>query len=360
MSRIVLSGYFGFNNLGDEAVLYSMVEGIRRGLGPVKITVLSSSPADTARELDVEAVNRWHPGRVFGTLRNSDILVSGGGSLLQDVTGAKSLYYYLGIIRLARALGKKVMVFAQGMGPLVRESSRRSAARVLNKVDAITVRDRDSLELLRSIGVTGEIAVTADPVLGLTVSDSALEKGQAVLQQHGLADHKYILVCPRRWQDDAYLEPLVTALVALQREDYGICLFPFHKPEDTAVCRTAAETLGAGAVVLAESLALEEILGVFGRAGLVIGMRLHSLIFAAVAGTPMVGISYDPKVDSFLRLVGQPCAGPASRLPVGALLNSCGEVLNATTVYRQRLQTKRESLRKEAEKNYLLLAGLLE
>lgn len=357
MSKVVLSGYFGFNNLGDEAVLYSMVRGIRKELGEdTDITVLSNSPDATAKWLEVKAVNRWQPLAALSALRSCDVLVSGGGSLLQDVTGAKSLYYYLGVIGLAKMLGKKVMIFAQGMGPLMRNSSRRSAARMLNMADVITVRDVASRHLLREIGVSRPVTITADPVLVLGTDD--VPGGFAVT---GVSlPENYILVCPRRWRDDAYLAELVKALAQLQRQGRKVVLFPFHQPEDTAVCRDIAAKLPTGAIVLERSMTMEDTISVFDGAELVIGLRLHSLIFAAVAGTPMVGISYDPKVDAFLKRVNQPCCGAAEELSAEALVDISTDILAKPDGYRRQLEQSREVLARAAVHNYHLLAALLD
>ncbi|MBO8168476.1 MAG: polysaccharide pyruvyl transferase CsaB [Thermoanaerobacteraceae bacterium] len=359
MTKIVLSGYFGFGNLGDEAILASMVQGIRKQVHDADITVLSNSPQQTAGELQVRAVNRWSISQVVPAIKNCDIFVSGGGSLLQDVTGSKNLLYYLGLIWLAQRFRRKVMVFAQGIGPLTRKVSRFHVAKVLNKTEVISVRDRESYKLLRSIGVTRDIFVTADPVLALDVSGIYTGQAARLIESFGLQGDRVIVVCPRPWGDNAFVESLITALLYLKREKYRLCLLPFHHPGDLELCRELAASLGEGAVVLDRRLSFGEIFGLFAQAQLVIGMRLHSLIFAAAAGTPMVGISYDPKVDSFLNQVEQPCAGHVGRLTAGAVVAPVGEVLNAPYSYRERLEKNLTGLKKRALENYHLLSRLV-
>jgi len=355
VGKVVLSGYFGFNNLGDEAVLCGMVQGIRREIEGTDIIVLSNAPEETAVNLRVQAVNRWNPVQVLSAIRQSDVLVSGGGSLLQDVTGVKSLYYYLGIITLAKRLGKRVMVFAQGMGPLLRDSSQRNTARILNRVDAITVRDEDSYALLCSIGVKNEVTVTADPVLGLTGSTAA----QGLSEKYGLTQGRYILVSPRRWKEDNHVAPLVQALRDLQDEGWDICLFPFHKPEDTQLCREIARQLTGEVRLLEEPLSMNVIRSIFSGAVMVLGMRLHSLIFAAAGNTPMVGISYDPKVDAFLQRVEQPNAGAAGTLSGDILMASCRQVIEAAPRYRRLLAKRQQELALMVQENYRQLAELV-
>ena len=142
--KILLSGYYGFDNAGDDAVLFAIVQALREMVKDGKITVLSNQPEKTAKEFGVNAVNRWGKKEIFRAVRNCDVLISGGGSLLQDVTSKNGILYYLGIIKLAQMLGKKVMVYAQGIGPIREPRNRKLTAKILYKVQAITVRDFES------------------------------------------------------------------------------------------------------------------------------------------------------------------------------------------------------------------------
>lgn len=117
MSRLVISGYYGFGNAGDEAMLAAILEAILEVVPEADITVISGNPRHTAEKHGVKAVGRFDVTGIFNAIKRCDLLISGGGSLLQDVTSNRSLYYYLSIISLANMLGKKVMLYAQGMGP---------------------------------------------------------------------------------------------------------------------------------------------------------------------------------------------------------------------------------------------------
>ncbi len=361
MTRLLLSGYFGFGNLGDDAILYSMVGRIRTQRKDCEITVLSNCPKDTARDLDVTAVNRWNLKDVISAIRGCDVFISGGGSLLQDITGVKSLLYYLGLIWLAQKLNKKVMIFAQGLGPLTGKNSRSKTTKILNKTDVITVRDKDSAELLNCIGVTKQVTITADPVLSLANEDRQLLRQETkILSEFQLDGEKLIVVCPRAWNDNVFLDPLAEALSALHSEGYQICLVPFHLPGDLLFCQTIADSIGQDAVIIDRPLDLKEVAALFSQAGLVIGMRLHSLIIAAALGTPMVGISYDPKVEAFLRTVEQPCAGNAEQVTAGALMRTVGEVLNAPSSFSGRLEKNMALLSSRVDRSYQLLYELIE
>ena len=125
MSRIVVSGYYGSKNAGDEAMLAAMLE-VLGDLDPkLHITVISADPEDTRKRHGVDAVSWLGLPAIIRELRQADLLISGGGSLLQNVTSRRSLYYYMGIIFLAFMAGLKVMLYAQGIGPIRGHLPRR-------------------------------------------------------------------------------------------------------------------------------------------------------------------------------------------------------------------------------------------
>lgn len=305
--RILISGYYGFSNAGDEAVLSMIISGLREESGgSVDISVLSASPVETASAYGVDAVPRMSPKRVMAALNECDLLISGGGSLLQDATSLKSLMYYLTVIRMAQIRQKKVMILGQGIGPLKRWISRRTVADVLDHVDCITVRDSQSAELLKNIGVKRpEITVTADPTLLLTPSPA--EEVDSLLAEAGLApDTDIIAVSLRGWDIAHGLEEEMIS--ALERLSLGISarmlFINMHMPGDSHISERAQENIWSAAVQ-PRIWSAQQIVGVLGRCRLVIGMRLHALILAAAAGTPSIGIAYDPKVEQFCLSVDQ-------------------------------------------------------
>ncbi len=180
MSRVVLSGYYGFGNAGDEAVLAAMIKALRRVEPQLSLTVLSARPEETARQYGVSAVSRTSVGAIWRAIAAADLLISGGGGLLQDVTGGGSIPYYLGVVWIAQLLKKPVFFYAQGVGPVRKLAGRLLVRRIVNRVEAITVRDGESAAELRRLGVTRPpIAVTADPVFGLEV-DGQKTAGQKI------------------------------------------------------------------------------------------------------------------------------------------------------------------------------------
>ena len=113
--RIVISGYYGFNNSGDEAMLFAILKALYQRFGDTDITVISGNPERTTHTFGVKAIPRFDGFSILKCLYNSDLLISGGGSLLQDVTSWKSLIYYLSIIFTGVCFRKKVFLMLRGL-----------------------------------------------------------------------------------------------------------------------------------------------------------------------------------------------------------------------------------------------------
>lgn len=307
MYNILISGYYGFDNIGDESILRSVITSIRSRLPDCTLTVLSHDPAGTREKYGVEAVDRMAPMEIVRAVKRCDMLISGGGSLLQDVTSSKSIQYYLSIIRLAKHYHKKVFIYSQGIGPIDRPANRRATARVLRTVDGIVVRDERSANLLEEIGIPREkVVITADPVLRMARRDKT--DGAEALRKAGVPEQRGLTVgwAIREKDKGSPLMGEVMECIRWLKEKYGAesVLIPFHYEEDLAVSREIASRLDGAAFCLQEKYLSEDMLSIIGNMDLMVGMRLHSLIYAAIQGVPMVGISYDPKCTAFLRSVG--------------------------------------------------------
>ncbi len=307
MSKIVLSGYYGFSNAGDESILYAIITMFRKIDPAIEITVLSNDPAKTEKLYNVKAVSRWRWPQIIRALMSCDLLISGGGSLLQDVSSKNSPLYYLAIIFLARLLGKPVHVFAQGIGPLTHKFNRRLTAWILNHVDAITVRDAGSRDELLALGVTRPVEVTADPVLGLSQESIEGVNVADILERYNICfteEDRKLGVFIRPWQDNSYMAELAKALDLLVEQGWKVVFVPMQFPRDIAAAKDTAKLMQGEATVLREMYGPKEIMALIRQFDVILGMRLHALVDAAVLGKPIVGLSYDPKVDRFLEQVG--------------------------------------------------------
>lgn len=364
MARLVLSGYYGFNNTGDEAVLYSIVRLFRSLQPDLKFTVLSNDPVKTSKLYNVDAVNRWNFKEVFQALRSADLLISGGGSLLQDVTSSRSLIYYLGVVALAKLLRKPVVYYAQGVGPITSEWGQKLIPLISNKADVITVRDQASKDLLLKLKVNRPpIYVTADAVLSLYHREIERHPGQEVLKRHGVDWEKgqpLIGISVREYRNlSGYLKVLAQLGDELIQRGYRVILLPFHFPDDVCVCREVARLMKEEAVLIKEQCTVIEMLGLLGELKLVVGMRLHALIMAAVMGVPAVGISYDPKVDSFLKISEQPNAGRVETLDYSVLSEEVFTVLDNYEEALERLSRRVNELRAESRRTAEYVLELL-
>lgn len=317
---IVLSGYYGFANSGDEAVLHAIITALRQEAAAaevdLRVIVLSGNPAETARIHGVEAAHRMRPFAVLRSLMRADALVSGGGSLLQDVTSAKSMHYYLAVIRLAQWLGKPVFIYAQGIGPIARRNRFAPMIRTLfQRCRYISVRDPESKALVASFGLdAGRIEVVPDPVMGLGNGVKAAKPDGGV---------RRLGVSVRFWREDRReLEAIAEGLIGVMEErgDVQVELLPFHLPADRQASEFVADRM-AGRASLRERIHIHrgtehprDMLKEVAACDALLGMRLHSLIYAATSGVPPIAVSYDPKIDYFMHWLGETPVGATETL----------------------------------------------
>jgi polysaccharide pyruvyl transferase CsaB len=360
--KIVISGYYGFGNLGDEAVLYSMLHALRRGIPGLEVTVLSNDPPATARDYGVRAVDRWNVREVAGAIRRADLLVSGGGSLLQDITGLQSLFYYLGVIWLARLLRRPVVYYAQGIGPVTSKSGRRLVGLTTRGARAVTVRDEESLQDLRAMGVRRPVEVTADPVLGLRPEDIDMAAGAEILRRHGVTPGAGVvgvsvrpLAGPAAWEME-----LARALDRLARAGRTVVFVPMQSPADLVISREVAAVMREPHVLISEKLNVPQMISLVGNLDLLVGMRLHALIFAAVCGVPPVGIAYDPKVERFLRRIGVDPAGRPHEIEGDALAGMAEQFLDRRERIAGNITRHVEQLRRAAGRTAEVVKEILE
>ncbi len=313
----VISGYYGFDNSGDDSILKAIVENLRELKPDIKILALSNDPKETAELYGVNSIHRFNLPKIYGGIKHASLLISGGGSLIQDITSDKSLAYYLFIISLANRLGTKVMLYSNGIGPILNKRNYPKIRKVLDRVECITLRERSSLAELEKIGVRNQnITVTADPAFTLTpAADDAVDE---ILQKSGIEPSEaFACVSIRPWQNlGRGFETEVARSAKHLSEKYGmkILFMPMQCPKDVAITKRIAALSGKAARVAPENLAPAEMLGLTKRARIVIGMRLHTLIYAASAATPIIGLIYDPKVSAIMDYIGQ-----SACLPVEAL-----------------------------------------
>jgi len=352
--RLVLSGYYGFRNSGDEAVLLSILNALEQAgedqgvfIEPI---VLSGDPTWTARQYGVWSVPRMKIREVREAIAASDGVISGGGSLLQDATGLGSIPYYLGILEMARWARKPTFIYAQGIGPVKRRMFGPFIARAMRKAAYVSVRDAESAALLAGFGVPEDrVAVVPDPVMGMPLppagaaevrgaavaggaagsepraaagagaGERAADAGEAAAARADTDRPPLVGVSVRFWRGDrSDLDRTAAALAALaQKRAVRLRFLPFHEGADEDASRYVIERLGAAASmaeIAPTHEAPQEMLREIDRCDLLVGMRLHSLIYAANREVPLLGLSYDPKIDQFLHRLGDRAIGTVDAL----------------------------------------------
>ncbi len=305
--KLLLAGYFGSGNIGDEAILQALVSRLRKEFPYGKITALSDDPLGTSRSYNIDSVHKYSLFHILKELASCDAFVLGGGGLLQDSTSARSLFYYSLLIFLAKHLRKKTILLGQGIGPVRNKSLLR---RALKNVDLVSVRDEISLKELISIGAKPKkLVLTAD--LSFLLGSPDKENGKKLLEIEGINKCRSRLIGvalrpPVKVRDPASKYKAVAALCdhLIKEKDSQIVFLIFKYPDDMDAIDRVMGFMKYPAHILLRRCTPAEMLDVISSFDALVGMRLHSLIFSSMAGTPGFGLSYDPKVESFQRSTG--------------------------------------------------------
>ena len=293
LPAVLLCGYYGQHNLGDDALLAALLASV-----PSSWRVIATA-ADQRRireQFRIRTCSRRRPLALLLALLRSRVLVLGGGSLLQDTTSFRSLLYYLGLILTARLLGRSVLLWGQGLGPLRGTTAQRLVRLILPMVQGISWRDPDSAALAARWGIEGETG--RDPVWSLLIPTASPDAKPAVSPAAGS-----LCLCwrPTPLLDAAGWQRLRHFAVERSRTlQVSVCLVPFHRHQDGPFLEAQAERLQAAGVTCRFWHPDSPEAFVQGLAGahLVVAMRLHALILAAMADCPLMALSYDPKVQS--------------------------------------------------------------
>jgi polysaccharide pyruvyl transferase CsaB len=333
----VISGYYGYANPGDEAILGVLLSELRALWPEAHLQVISGTPEETAATYQVESLLWSDPAAISTAVQSVDLVVSGGGGIFHDYGGFPpdglftegnwGLGFHVTAGALAALFGKPHVIYAVGVGPLLTEHGRSYTRAICETASVISVRDEESRELLVEIGVPAErVVVTADPAFLFEPATAA--RAQEILAAEGVAaadgSRPLIGIAIRHWAHGVEQEEWEAALaeglrVFLETTPGQLVFLPFQRfpgeqEDDLAVARrvsallqeslsTAAMHLLTGICTPAEKAAL------LGRCQAVVGMRLHALIFSMTAGVPFVALTYDDKVRQLVRRAGRAAFG---------------------------------------------------
>jgi polysaccharide pyruvyl transferase CsaB len=360
---VVVSGYYGYDNLGDEAILEQIIGELAGLCAREEIVVLSNDPEKTVRLYGTKAVNRWQLLPLTTTLRSTRLFISGGGGLFQDTRNLNSVLFYGGQIMLARQAGTKIMIYAQGLGPLKNPLSRLLTQKFFKLADSITVRDEKSQRLLQSWSIDAE--KTADPVWRLEKTplpegfDSQLKRGGG--NQDDGAPLVGLSLRPSSQLTGENLKQLADILKNNLPGRAKLILLPFKADSDQPVLDAFAQScqkndLACQFIDTTDLARPSQWLSLMEKFDFVIGMRLHALVMALKAGKPVIGIPYDPKVSDILSVFGQPVFNLESRPADWAQILS--QSLTRLPELAQLARSNASLMENSACKNFELLAKI--
>ncbi len=294
--RFLISGYYGFGNLGDEALLAIIASELKSRYPLATIDALSSDPEKTKHDLAIEATPRWDQNAIRDAIGRADIVLSGGGGLLQNATSLKSLLYYANIIRVAIRAGKRTMIFGQSIGPLD-FWGKQTVRECCKNLSAATARDGRSRDLLASL-VGIEVERTADPVLLYRPPEDAPRMDRVGL---GRESEPLVVVCARKTSHASDAIGVLAATIDRLATKHGarVALVPFDGVPDADFATTVIKKCESQPN-LVELNGLDEVAAAIASARLVVGVRFHALVLALRFGVPFLHIAYDPKVSGFV------------------------------------------------------------
>jgi polysaccharide pyruvyl transferase CsaB len=322
---ILVVGYYGFGNIGNETILSIMLAQLRDKRPELRVVVASGNPRETEAAHGVQAVAWNDMAGIHRAVQVSDLVIVGGGGLFHDYWGVDpdsfltdqhwGIAYYAGPALLATLYRKPLMFYAVGVGPLISGHGRKLTRIAAQAAHVITVRDPGSKTLLQELGVpAGRIRITADPACAF---QPAVTSNLEHLLDPGFDLRRPVLgVTPRHWSVGVhpdFLEREFAAAFDLFLEQTGgsVVFVPFQhlsgeRENDRATAQRLLDhmRLRDKAAIFHDPATPENVFGALGECDLVLGMRLHALLFAANAGVPAVAVSYDPKVDEFIKRLG--------------------------------------------------------
>lgn len=283
---VLLFGYYGFGNLGDELLLESVVNLLStNGIDKSKVAVLSSSPNQTEITFGLKSFNRQNILQIFKALINSKTLLLGGGGIFQDATSVHSCLYYWFVVRFAKLLRVKAWAIGQSVGPLKSKIGKFATRDAFSICFYRGVRDFNSFNILKNWDLEAEI--TSDYVVSLDISGTENTGNSLLVNVRGehetLSDR--VVATASRYAKENKLDIIA---VGLSEEDI-----------ETINFYVEAKAFSPSAVVLIKSIEdFEELLH---KAKYSLGMRFHFILLSCLAKLQVSAASYDPKVASLAK-----------------------------------------------------------
>ena len=357
----LISGYYGFENSGDDAILTAIINNLKEIKPNIKIAVLSKKPEQTTNDFNVDSIDRFNIFQVYKAMKRSQLFINGGGNLIQDVTSTRSLIYYLSTIILAKKIGLKVMLYANGIGPVRKPTNRFLTSKIIDKVDVITLREESSARELKSLNIsTPKVIITADPALVLRPIESSI--AVELLKKDGIwVDKPLIGISIRNWAGyQNYSSAVAQAADYINTNLNAVPVFiPMHFPHDVKASEDVISKMKTKAYIIKTKHNIAETLGIFNELQMVIGMRLHALIYATSLEIPAIGLIYDSKVEGFLEYVNQPSAGRVETLDAASLITLIDKIWLEKDAIKASLAASNQLMKQKAFSNAEIAISML-
>lgn len=353
-------GYIGFNNSGDDAIFDIFSKLFLDKYPKSNITVLSNSK-DNLFSDKINHIYGFNIFKIMKEIKKNQLVIANGGSLLQDETSSRSLYYYLSIIWYAKLHNKKVVMLANGLGPIYKDYNKKLVRNIVDKVDLITFRDKESYEFAKQIGIKNpKIEVTADMVFNYKDMPK-IEVCDNIFLNEGIpTDKKIIGVMLRPWSNDeryiANIAKLCDKLIT--EKNVNILFIPMQKTRrinDIATSQEVIKRMSNKAYILEGTYNYEEICCIIRTMELVISMRLHSIIYALISGIPVYGLAYQSKVKSYLSEINLPVENDLNNLDVQKIFDELVKLMENRDEVSQNINKKIVEFKNKANLNMTIL-----
>ncbi len=360
---VVVSGYYGFDNLGDEAILEVIVRDLQQLVAPDQIVVLSQNPEKTSSTYGVKSVDRWNFGEIGSLFLNSRLFLSGGGGLYQDASSVKSVVYYTALAVLAYMRHVPQLVYAQGIGPLTSPISRLLTKVAMTSARAITVRDSSSQALLQSWNL--KCTLTADPVWSLSATALPSDVKSALA-----AVAKKTPLIGVSLRESAFLsekDARAFASVLAGKLASGSVVVPLalQRQQDLALLSVFTEVLQDNRITvlnldLSSLSRASQWMALLGHFDFVMAMRFHALLMALKSAVPCLGLAYDPKVDYLMQMFEQPCLNLAKGEREAELSQQIDRILAERSELAKKAKKTARQQEESACQNFDVVARILE
>lgn len=341
--KLLLAGYIGCGNLGDDAMMLAVAHHLRPK--QVGVRALCEAPGELMNRYGIEGIPRKDPGQIKTAIEECDALVFPGGSIFQDVTSVRSAAYYGTLIKQAKKAGKPVIMLSQGVGPLKTWLGKSLAKKAFEQADAIVVRDPNSKRSLEGLGVKRPVTMAADLALLLPAPEG---EGPGF----GVGNLRVVGVSARPFgKHPSAIELFGGVVRQLMQAGWMAVMMELDQKEDGPLIQQIAKSQG-GKVPdlrkLGSPMVLQQRLR---RMDAVIAMRLHAGVLATTVGVPALMVSYDPKVDAFAQQLGIGPALPYAGATPDGIVRAFKSFIEDRDQKIATLEKRREELLAQARRN---------